>query len=142
MPTKEKTKADLLTELNEKLENENQELKKRNDELVNEIRQVKSTNVELETLKKDLKETNLLRDGNIQLKQKNDELQEIINYQDKQIEILVNGLNKVNTSINRLFENLNYTLGLARENYEKEFNGIQSKLNELDQHKENMEDNK
>ena len=141
MPEKEKTKAELYSELNEKLEKENQELKKQNEELVDEIRQVKSTNAELETLKKDLKEINLLRDGNMQLKQTNDELQEIINYQDKQIEILVNGLNSVNTSVNKLFDNLNYILILAKDNYIKEFDGIQLKLNALT-NKNNMEENK
>ena len=55
------------------------------------------------------------------------------------ISILFNGLNQVADAINKLFVNLDYSLGLAKHNYESIFANIQNQLNGLNKKEEGDE---
>ena len=138
---KEKTKTDLLNELNEGLEKENQELKKRNQELIDEIRQVKSSNSQLEIYKKEKDRAESLQNELLILKKENFELKQQNSFQEQQIKVLVLGLNDVNSSINGLFSTTKYILGLAEEKYNSIFTNIQNNLNKINEVKTEESDN-
>ena len=128
---KEKTKAELLAELNEELENKIKLLKEENAKLTNEIRVAKSnvSRVEANTYKLDTFDK-LVEERDELAKQVANQSNQL-NIQDKQIEILLNGLNSVNNAIGRFFENTNYVLALAKDNYDNVFGTIQNQLNNL-----------
>ena len=132
MSTKEKTKVDLLTELNEKLENENQELQKRNDELVNEIRQAKSENANYKGIEEKIKNLESIEKQNVELQKQVQELNLQRIYQSEQNDALVNGLNNINEAIDKTFANLLFSIKLMQENYDIIFNQIKQDLGMVD----------
>ena len=119
---KEKTKAELLQQMNE-------ELQEKNRNLIDEIRQVKTTISSYQIDQKKLEELQKIEGEKEALKTRVDELSKVIKTQEKQIDILVAGLNDLNYATNSYFDNLNYTLKLAKDNYDKTFNNIQTELN-------------
>ncbi len=119
-----KTKADLLEELNEDLE-------AKNEKLVGEIRQVKSEMAQFESIRKELENVENIKAENTSLKKEIEVLESEKKYQEEQIKVLLNGLNESNVAINKLFGNLDYTLKLAQENYDKIFGNIQNELNNI-----------
>ncbi len=136
---KEKTKAELLQELNEELENKIKLLKEENTKLVDEIRNAKSnvSKVEANLYKVDYYDKLEEEKRNIELSLASANKQLAI--QDKQIGILINGLNTLNTDVNRLFDNVNYVLSLAKVNYDNNFSTIQNNLNNLIPKEEEIE---
>ena len=127
----EKTKLQLLEELNCELENKIKLLKQENEKLVGEIRVLKSSISEVESnaFKIDAYDKLNAEKKKVESDLANAKKQLFI--QDKQIEILINGLNSLNIDTNKLFENVGYILGLAKDNYDKNFGTIQSNLNNL-----------
>ena len=138
---KEKTKTELLTELNETLEKEKKELQKRNEELIDEIRRAKSDNSQLEIYKKEKDRAETLQNELLILKKENFELKQQNSFQEQQIKVLVLGLNDVNSSINGLFSTTKYILGLAEEKYNSIFTNIQNNLNKINEVKTEESDN-
>lgn len=129
MSTKEKTKADLLTELNEKLEKENEELKKQNDELVDEIRQAKSENANYKGIEEKIKNLESIEQENAKLQNQVHDYNVRNCYQGEQIDALLKGLNNVNDFINKTFANLMFNINLMQEKYDATFNQIKEDLN-------------
>lgn len=119
-----KTKADLLEELNKDLE-------ARNEKLVSEIRQVKSEMAQFESIRKELENVEKIKLENTTLKKEIETLESEKKYQEEQIKVLLNGLNGSNMAINKLFDNLDYMLKLAQENYDKIFGNIQYELDNI-----------
>ena len=127
---KEKTKADLLSEINSDLE-------KRNKELLDELRNLKSNATMLEAAKVKLDKFNELQEENKNFKDLIANLQKQNQIQARQIEVLIQGLNGVNESVSKHFDYLKYSINLARQDYEKAFTIIQSELNRIqDENKE------
>ena len=129
MATKEKTKTELLNELNEKLEKENRELKQRNDELISEIRQTKSQIVRYEDAEAKIKNLASVEKQNSDLNKriKNYVIQS--NYQSEQIDALLKGINTINDEMKKTFENIIFSINLMRDNYEKTISKVQNDLN-------------
>lgn len=131
----EKTKAELLSEINSELE-------KKNENLLAEIRQLKSNATRFEAMKNKLEKFDEIQIENANLKTEMTALNKQIEIQSKQIDILLNGVNQANTAVNKYFDNLSYMLQLAKENYDKTFGSIQTELNKIFQNEEKNKETK
>lgn len=120
----EKTKAELLSELN-------RELEKKNADLLDELRGLKSDKIRLEAAQVRLDKFDELQNENVNLKAQIKSLSEQNRIQAKQIEVLINGLNRVNESVGKHFEFLNYSIKLSKQDYDKIFESIQIGLNQI-----------
>ena len=120
----EKTKLQLLEELNGELE-------KKNADLLDELRGLKSDKVRLEAAQVRLDKFDELQNENVNLKTQIKNLNEQNQVQARQIEVLINGLNRVNESVGKHFEFLNYSIKLAKQDYDKVFESIQIGLNQI-----------
>ena len=120
----EKTKADLLAKINSDLE-------KKNADLLDELRVLKSDKIRLEAAQVKLDKFDELQNDNVNLKAQIKSLNEQNQVQARQIEVLINGLNRVNESIGKHFEFLNYSIKLAKQDYDKIFESIQIGLNQI-----------
>lgn len=119
----EKTKADLLAEINS--------LEKKNADLLDELRGLKSDKVRLEAAQVRLDKLDELQNENVNLKAQIKSLSEQNRIQARQIEVLINGLNRVNESVGKHFEFLNYSIKLSKQDYDKIFESIQIGLNQI-----------
>lgn len=130
--TKEKTKAELLQELNASLEEKVLQLTSENEKLLAEVRQAKSEVAQIGAAKKLLESFDELKQKNTSLQDTVEKLELANKYQEEQIKILLNGLNQSNVSISQFFANQEYILKLAKENYDKLFVTIQSELDNIE----------
>ena len=128
---KEKTKAELLQELNASLEEKVLQLTSENEKLLAEVRQAKSEVTQIGAAKKQLESFDELKQKNISLQDKVEKLEMANKYQEEQIKVLLNGLNQSNVSISQFFANQEYILKLAKENYDKLFVTIQGELDNI-----------
>lgn len=135
----EKTKLQLLEELNRELEKKVEGLEKENKDLVEDIRAYKSASAEIEANLDKLNNYGKLKIQCSDLQKALKEKAEQIAFQNQQISILFNGLNQVADAINKLFVNLDYSLGLAKQNYESIFANVQNQLNGLNKKEEGDE---
>lgn len=120
----EKTKAELLSEINADLE-------KKNESLLSEVRGLKSNMTRYEAMKDKLENFSEVQSENANLKAQILNLNKQIEIQSKQIDVLLNGLNQANNAVSRYFDNLSYMMQLAKENYDKTFGSIQAELNKI-----------
>lgn len=137
---KEKTKAELLQELNETLKKENEKLKSQNEKYVDEIRGLKSSNNELI-----IKNKNLIRNESIvsEYEKLKEQVLGLINENrvlNQQISILIEGLNNISQSVGRYYENEAYIHELGKKDFEIRIGNIQNLLNDLE--KKEQEKNK
>lgn len=130
--TKEKTKAELLQELNASLEEKVLQLTSENEKLLAEVRQAKSEVAQIGAAKKLLESFDELKQKNTSLQDTVEKLELANKYQEEQIKVLLNGLNQSNVSISQFFANQEYILKLAKENYDKLFVTIQSELDNIE----------
>lgn len=132
---KEKSRADLLQEVNNELE-------RKNENLLAEIRQAKSAMTRYDGMQERLDSIEKIERENLNLKAQITSLNKQIEIQNKQIDVLLNGLNQANNAVSRYFDNLSYTMQLAKENYDKTFGSIQADLNKIIQDEEENNNNK
>lgn len=125
----EKTKAELLSELNTELE-------KKNESLLAEIRQLKSSMTRYEAMKERIDNFDKVQSENVNLKSQITNLNKQIEIQSKQIDVLLNGVNQTNNAVNKYFDNLLYMFQLAKENYDRTFGSIQIELDKIIQNEE------
>ena len=138
---KEKTKADLLSEINEKLELEVSQLKEEKNNLLAELRTIKSSDSlmvqktkqfdameeELNRLKQDVEAKNNIITN----------CYEQLGIQKKQLDILSETANWSHNEILKTFEHYEYMLNLAKINYENGFAKYVGELNKINEEIEN-----
>ncbi len=111
--------------------NENAELRVEIERLKEEIRVAKSNALNIEMAQKKIDDYDKFVKENEDLKKSIESKAKLGVVQDKQLGTLLNGLNEMNKAVSKLFEHLDYMLGLAKENFNSTTNKLQNNLNKI-----------